>query len=204
MTKIFNKKVVYSLYVVAVISLVGALIALNNQPKISLEEPSGVLNILDKITLPVIQEQDTVIGRPYLEEDIQIVQSFYDYQAEETDQTSSIIYYQDTYIQSSGVGYALDNKAFDVVSILDGEVIEVKEDTILGNVIKIKHSESVISVYQSITDIKVAIGDTVKKGDVIATSATSNINSDLNNHLYFELLIDDINVNPEEYYSKSL
>ncbi len=205
MSKIFNKKVVYSLYAVALCSLLVGLITLSgNEKKVSFESPSGVIDILSKINLPVMKESDTVIGRPYNNEEVKIVQNYYDYQGEEKDQTSSIIYYQDTYIQSSGVSYSLGEETFDVLSVLDGEVIEVTEDTLLGNTIKIKHSESVVSVYQSVNDIQVKEGDIVKKGDKIAVSATSNINSSLNNHLYFELLIDDVNVNPEEYYDKSL
>lgn len=204
MSKIFNKKVVYGLYAVALISLVSALVMISSKPKVSLETPTGALDILSKITLPVMEKKDTIIGRPYNNTEVSIAQSYYDYKGEAKEQTSSIIFYQDTYIQSSGISYTLNNEAFDVVAILDGEVVEVKEDVLLGNVIRVKHSESVESVYQSISDIKVKEGDTIKKGDVIATSSTSNINNALNNHLYFELLIDDINVNPEEYYDKSL
>ena len=204
MSKIFNRKFVYGLYAVALISLVAALVMVNSKPTVSLESPSGTLDILSKFTLPVMDEKDTVIGRPYNNSEVTVVQSYYDYKGEEKDQTSSIIFYQDTYIQSCGVSYALNNKVFDVIAILDGEVIEVNEDVLLGNVIKVKHSESVISIYQSVSDIKVKVGDKVSKGDILAVSSTSNINSALNNHLYFELLIDDVNVNPEEYYDKSL
>lgn len=205
MNKIFNRKLVYGLYITALCTLFVSLVVLSDKPqKATLESPSGALDILSKISLPVMEEKDSVIGRPYNNEEVTVVQNYYDYKGEETDQTSSIIFYQDTYIQSSGISYSMNNEAFDVVAILDGEVIEVSEDTLLGNTIKIKHSESVISVYQSVTDIKVNVGDTVTKGMLIATSSTSNINSALNNHLYFELLIDDINVNPEEYYDKSL
>lgn len=205
MSKIFNRKLVYGLYITALCTLFVSLIAISNkQPKVTLESPNGIVDILSKITFPAMEEKDTVIGRPYNDDRVTIVQNYYDYQGAESEQTSSIIYYQDTYIQSSGISYAMNNEDFDVVSILDGEVIEVTEDTLLGNTIKIKHSESVISIYQSISDIKVNVGDTVRKGMLIATSSTSNINSALNNHLYFELLIDDVNVNPEEYYDKSL
>lgn len=205
MSKIFNRKLVYGLYVVALCSLFVSLVVISNQDsKVSMESPSGAFDILSKITLPVMEEKDTVIGRPYNNEEVTVVQNYYDYQGEETEQTSSIIFYQDTYLQSCGVSYSMNNETFDVVSILDGEVVEVKEDALLGNIIKIKHSESVVSVYQSVTDIKVNAGDIVTKGMLIATSSTSNINSALNNHLYFELLIDDVNVNPEEYYDKSL
>lgn len=205
MSKIFNRKIVSGLYVVALCTLFVSLIVISNKEQnVSLESPSGAFDILSKITLPVMEEKDTIIGRPYNNEEVTIVQSFYDYKSEEQEQASSIIFYQDTYIQSCGVSYSMNGDAFDVVAILDGEVIEVKEDVLLGNVIKIKHSESVVSVYQSITDTKVQVGDVVTKGTLLATSSTSNINSTLNNHLYFELLIDNVNVNPEEYYDKSL
>ena len=205
MSKIFNRKIVSGLYVVALCTLFVSLIVISNKEQnVSLESPSGAFDILSKITLPVMEERDTIIGRPYNNEEVTIVQSFYDYKSEEQEQASSIIFYQDTYIQSCGVSYSMNGDAFDVVAILDGEVIEVKEDVLLGNVIKIKHSESVVSVYQSITDTKVQVGDVVTKGTLLATSSTSNINSTLNNHLYFELLIDNVNVNPEEYYDKSL
>lgn len=204
MRDLINKKVIYMLYGVCLILLIVGLFFFSRKPKTTLETPFAVMDVLEKIKLPVVKESDTIIGRPYTETKVSIVQSYYDYKANESEQTNSIIYYQDTYIQNCGISYSNDGEPFDVVAVLDGEVIEVKQDTLLGNIIKIKHSESVMSVYQSIGDINVAVGDNVVKGTVLATSSTSNIRSTLNNHLYFELLIDGINVNPEEYYDKSL
>lgn len=204
MRDLINRKVIYMLYGVCLILLIVGLFFFSRKPKTTLETPFAVMDVLEKIKLPVVKESDTIIGRPYTETKVSIVQSYYDYKANESEQTNSIIYYQDTYIQNCGISYSNDGEPFDVVSVLDGEVIEVKQDTLLGNIIKIKHSESVMSVYQSIGDINVAVGDNVVKGTVLATSSTSNIRSTLNNHLYFELLIDGINVNPEEYYDKSL
>lgn len=204
MRDLINRKVIYMLYGVCLILLIVGLFFFSRKPKTTLETPFAVMDVLEKIKLPVVKESDTIIGRPYTENKVSIVQSYYDYKANESEQTNSIIYYQDTYIQNCGISYSNDGEPFDVVSVLDGEVIEVKQDTLLGNIIKIKHSESVMSVYQSIGDINVAVGDNVVKGTVLATSSTSNIRSTLNNHLYFELLIDGINVNPEEYYDKSL
>jgi stage II sporulation protein Q len=204
MRDLINRKVIYMLYGVCLILLIAGLFFFSRKPKTTLETPFAVMDVLEKIKLPVVKESDTIIGRPYTENKVSIVQSYYDYKANESEQTNSIIYYQDTYIQNCGISYSNDGEPFDVVAVLDGEVIEVKQDTLLGNIIKIKHSESVMSVYQSIGDINVAVGDNVVKGTVLATSSTSNIRSTLNNHLYFELLIDGINVNPEEYYDKSL
>lgn len=204
MSNLINKKIVYVLYVVCLVLLISGLFLFKEKPQTTLEAPFSVMNILDKVTFPVVNEKDNVIGRPYSGNKVAIVQSYYDYKGNESEQTNSIIYYQDTYIQNCGVSYSSDGEPFEVVAVLDGEVIEVKEDTLLGNIIKVKHSESVISVYQSVDDINVSVGDNVTKGTTLATSSTSNIRSTLNNHLYFELLIDGVNVNPEEYYDKSL
>ena len=204
MNEFIDRKMIYMLYGVCLILLITGLFVFSKKPKTTLESPMAVMDILSKVTLPVSKEQDNVIGRPYLDNKVSIVQSYYDYKGSESDQTNSIIYYQDTYIQNCGISYSNDNKPFEVVAVLDGEVIEVKEDALLGNIIKIKHSESVISVYQSLSEIGVSVGDNVAKGTSLATSSTSNIRSTLNNHLYFELIIDGVNVNPEEYYDKSL
>ena len=73
MSKIFNRRVVYGLYVVALCTLFVSLVVISNKgQKISLETPSGAFDILSKITLPVMEEKDTVIGRPYNNEDITI------------------------------------------------------------------------------------------------------------------------------------
>lgn len=205
MKKYLTKPVVYSLYGVAVFLLIVGLVVLGKDQKtVAMAGPNHAYDILNKVNLPVSKEEDMVIGRPYLESAVKVVQDFYDYKAEEEDQKNAIIYYQDTYIQSTGVSYALDGETFNALAVLDGEVVEVKEDPLLGNSVTIKHSASVKTVYQSITDIEVEEGDTVTKGMIIGKSGTSNIRSNLGVHLYFELIIDDISVNPEEYYNKTL
>ena len=149
---------------------------------------------------PVVAEKTSII-RPYNDKNVKIVKNYYDYKGSEEDQQKSIIYYENTYMPSSGVSYGTE-KPFDVISILDGTVTEVTEDTTYGNIIKIEHDKKIVSLYESVTDIKVKKGDKVKQGDVIAKSSTSNLSSDLGNHLYFELTINDNTVNPENYYDK--
>ena len=139
--------------------------------------------------------------RPYIASDVTVVKSFYDYKADKDAQEKSLIYYENTYIQSSGVSYS-NGSSFDVISVLDGVVKEVVEDETLGNIITIEHSDNIITTYQSITDIKIKAGDQIKQGDIIAKSSTSNISTDLENHLYFELIVNGKCVNPESYYDK--
>lgn len=165
--------------------------------------------ILTDNAMPVSKEdeEETVtvsseIVRPYDDTSVKIGKSYYDYKGEEEKQQDSIIYYENTYIQNTGVDY-VSKEVFQVMTIADGTVISVTEDDITGKTIKIKHDNEMISVYQSVNDISVKEEDTVKKGQVIATSGTNNINSDLGNHLHFELYNKNILVNPEEFFTNN-
>lgn len=152
--------------------------------------------------IPVISNE-TVILRPYTATDVSVGKSFYDYKAEADKQKDAIIYYENTYMQNSGVDYKSDN-IFDVVTILDGEVTSVKNDEILGTVVEIKHSNDIISVYQSLSDVNVKENDKLLAGQIIGKSGESNINKDMGKHLHFELYYKGQLVNPEEYYDKNI
>ena len=162
-----------------------------------------VYDILNNTVQEVNNESEVTVVKPYVSKDVKIVKNYYDYKAEEKTQQNSIMYYDGTYMQSTGVSYGSD-KEFDVVAVLPGEVTEVVEDKLVGNSITIKHDDNTYSVYQSVKDIKVKKGDLVKQSDIIATTSTSNIAKELNNHLYFELIVDGKCVNPEEYYDAAL
>ena len=152
--------------------------------------------------IPVVSTS-SIIVRPYLDSNVSIYKTFYDYQDEISNQENSIILYEGTYMQNSGVDYTSDN-SFDVISILDGTVINVYENEILGTSIEIRHNNDLISVYQSLSDVIVKEGDNVIQGQILAKSGLSNINRELNNHLHFELYYKGSIVNPEEYYNKSV
>ena len=152
--------------------------------------------------IPVVSTS-SIIVRPYLDSNVSIYKTFYDYQDEISNQENSIILYEGIYMQNSGVDYTSDN-SFDVISILDGTVINVYENEILGTSIEIRHNNDLISVYQSLSDVIVKEGDNVIQGQILAKSGLSNINRELNNHLHFELYYKGTIVNPEEYYNKSV
>lgn len=155
--------------------------------------------------IPVVST-DTQIIRPYTDSSVTIVSSYYDRDASTEEQEKSILYYQNTYMQNSGVDYAMpDNKNFfDVVSILDGTVTSVKDDDILGKVVEIKYSNDLIGVYQSMGEVVVSANDSVTQGMVIGKSGLSNIGADLGSHLHFELYYQGSVVNPENYFGKLL
>lgn len=152
--------------------------------------------------IPVVATPE-VITRPYTDSTIKIVTNYYNPKDDEETQKNSLIYYENTYLPSTGIDYQSDYD-FDVVSILDGIVITVKEDQTLGKLIEIKHKDNIISTYQSLSEVLVKEGDEVKQGTIIGKSGTSNIQKDMGSHLHFELTIDSRTVDPEEYYDKEL
>jgi len=153
--------------------------------------------------IPVVNTKPSII-RPYTDTEVKIVKDFYDFQADEQKQQNSIIYYESTYLQNSGIAYGGKEEAFDVVSILDGTVVSVKEDNTLGKIVEVRHSNDIVSVYQSLSEITVKENDEIKQGTIIGKSGSSNISKELNNHLHFELIIKGQIVNPENYYDKKV
>ena len=132
---------------------------------------------------------------------VTINKTFYDHTKTQEEQENAIIFYENTYMQNSGVDYK-STESFEVVSILDGTVVEVTENEILGTTIKIRHQNDLISTYQSLSEVNVTIDTYVVRGQIIAMSGTSKLFSSDSN-LHFELTYQGKNINPEQYYNKS-
>lgn len=173
---------------------------------LSKKDPSDEMHYVSESILdqyvPVMSEE-TVIKRPYNNEKVTVAKGFYDYQAGEDRQKDAIIYHENTYMQNSGVDYKEEN-TFDAIAILDGEVLEVKEEELLGKTVSIRHENDMISIYQSLSEVTVQKGDKVTQGQVIGKSGTSELNKEIGNHLHFELFVKGQVVDPESYFDKKL
>ena len=156
-------------------------------------------SILDDY-VPVVNTEAKVT-RPYTSDKVSISNSYYDYNGNDEDQTNSIIVHENMYIQNTGINYKSD-EAFDIVSMLDGEVIDVSKKELLGDTITIKHANDVISSYQCVKDVTVKKGDKVTLGQKLATSGSCDLIKDSTNNLHFELYINGSIVNPDLYYDK--
>lgn len=198
--KPFVLPVVYAVFVVALL-LTVFLTRKNFMPNPKDDTVYVTGSILDSY-VPVVN-LETAIMRPYSAEDVKIGKDFYSYDDENNTQTNSIILYENTYMQNSGIDYTSEN-IFDVQAILDGEVIEIKKEDLLGNIITIRHDKDIISVYQSLSEVKVEKGEQVTQGQIIGKSGTSALNKELNNHLHFELIIQGQIKDPENYFDKKL
>lgn len=152
--------------------------------------------------IPVISEKKVFI-KPYTDENIQILQNYYDYKGNKDIQEKSLILYENTYLQNSGVDYGNDN-IFDVVAIYDGTVLDVSNDDILGKIIEVQHTNNLIAYYECLGDTKVKKDDYISQGQIIATSGTCNISKNIGNHLHLEIANNGKIINPESIYEKTI
>lgn len=153
-------------------------------------------------TVPVINETRKMIN-PYTDSSVTISKSYYDYKGEATEQEKSITVYENTYIQNTGIDYISTN-TFDIVSVLDGTVVTIKEDELLGKIIEIKHDNGLITSYQSLSEITVQKNDKIKQGQVIGKSGTNKLDKEIGNHLHFEIYENGSSVNPINYLNKEV
>lgn len=201
-TRRLKKPVVYLLYGLGFVLLVGVAFSIENLfTKKSFDDDLTYVSktIFDEV-IPVVTEDYKII-KPINKSDVEIIYNYYDYKGEEEVQKNSILVYDKTYMQSSGITYG-SNEVFDVVSILDGKVITVKQDELLGNIVEIEHNNGIISIYQSLDKVNVKVDELVKQGTIIGTSGKNNLNKSTEYGLYFELIINGKLVNPVDYYDK--
>ena len=209
-----KKFVVPFMYVASIAMLVGSVYVIEKLVNDAVFQNDGVEEV-EKVILnddynvdyglsdvPVVNTE-VVISKPYTNSNVKIVKNYYDYQGDVNEQENSIVYYGNTYMQNSGVDYGMDGE-FEVVSILDGTVIDVIDDEVMGKTVKIKHSNDLTSVYQSLGSVDVEKDSVVSQGMIIGSSGESNVSPELGNHLHFELYHQGGVVNPEIYYDKLL
>lgn len=162
------------------------------------DNTSEVNNNDDTNVTPTINETKSII-RPYTSKEVSATIPYYNIDGTNDEQAAALIYYEGIYMQNTGVLYTSNNQ-FDVVSILDGTVKNVKEDSLMGNIVEIEHTNNLTTVYQSLGEVKVSVGDKVSQGDVIATSGQNKITTDTSNALHFEVFYKGEVFNPEEFY----
>lgn len=155
-------------------------------------------------TLPVIKtETEVKIGQPIKENSAQIANYFYDREADDATQQKSLIYYENTYMQNTGLLYTAD-ETFEIISVLDGVIKEVKDDNILGTVVEIEHSNDIRTIYYCLSKVNFKVGDQIKQGDIIGLSGQSKLETSKENNLLFEVYHKGNLLNPETFYKMDI
>lgn len=191
--KPFVLPMLYIMFIISIM-LLTAKVLYKDKPVEQKELDTTEESVFENI-VPVINIEDIYVKEPYNGDDIKESVGYYDYKGDKSSQEKSIIKYDKTYLQNTGITYSAE-KEFNVISILDGEVTKIYDNDILGNVIEITHDNNIISVYQMVKDIKVKVGDKVQIGQEIAKSGTSKI-FPKGNYLHFEIIKDGTNKDPK-------
>lgn len=191
-----------TLYILMVIALMTMSTTLIYKEK---EEEDDLTYVSDSIIdngIPVVNDNQIIILKPFTSESVTVTSGYYNYQAEATNQEASIVKYENTYLQNSGVTYS-STEEFDVISIMDGKVTKVYSNDLLGNIVEITHDKNFVSVYQMLNDIpkNLQVGTKVTRGEIIAKSGTSKLAPE-NYNLHFELMKEGSLVDPNNYIGK--
>lgn len=167
-------------------------------------EPSYITDGIIDNTINVNNEVEEIISiKPINSDKVIISKYYYKTTDEASKQQNSLIRYANIYMPNTGILYSSDEQ-FDCIAVLDGKITSIKEDEILGNIVEIEHNNHIISVYQSVADVKVKVGDEVKQGDVIALSGSNKLENEKANCLHFEVYKDGSLINPEEFFEKNI
>lgn len=160
------------------------------------------VGLLNGEVKPVVETDGSLsdgIKKPYTSEKVSIDKYFYDVNDAEDKQMESLIYFENTYMKNTGVLYKAD-EAFDCVMVLDGTVLNVREDDILGNVVEIEHNPNLRTIYYSLDSVNVKVGDVLSQEEVIGIAGANNIVENKYN-LLFEVYYNGALINPETFYT---
>ena len=198
--------VVISVYLLAVGAIVSSLYLVGKVLKSSLYDGNNLSYIYHdfiRSTAVVNSSADEKIIKPFTLEEVSVVKGFYEKDAESKTQEQALIYYENTYMPNTGVLYGAKN-SFDVISVADGTVESIVADELIGNIVTIKHTNNLISRYESINEVNVMVGDALKKGDVIGTAGENKIDSTYDYMLLFEVEHNGTFVNPENIFGMNV
>ena len=150
---------------------------------------------------PTINEEKII--RPYVDSTVEIAIPYYNSNNTKEEQESALIYFENIYMQNTGVMYSSDNK-FDCIAILDGKVKNIKDDTIMGKIVEVEYNNNITIIYQSLTDVSIEQGQSIKQGDLIGSSNKNEIVGNNKYCIHIEVFKNGELINPEEFYNMSI
>lgn len=145
---------------------------------------------------------------PFEESDeLEMALPYFDQNASNEIRQAAMVEYEGTYTPHLGIDFSRpDDQPFDVMAVMSGIVTMVERNhPAAGNLVEITHSNGLVSVYQSLSDIQVTKDAEVKQGQVIGKAGRNELEKDLGVHLHFELRNGQNGqaVNPEDYLQQN-
>lgn len=187
-----------ALYMVVAALIFGIAWWYQQQPFQEVNNPSIDQKEQDEI-LPV-EKTEEAMNLPVKQGTAERTIGFYEESGSKESKQASLIKYANTYWPHTGVDFARkDGRAFEVVAAMAGKVIRVEENPIVGKQVAIQHDNGLVTIYQSLENVKVAKGQIMKKGDVIAEAGRNHFEKEAGIHLHFEVHQEQKPVNPTNF-----
>jgi stage II sporulation protein Q len=134
----------------------------------------------------------------------QIGKDFFDDNASKEEQQEALVQFDGAFHPHKGIDIIPTNgQPFDVTAALDGKVVRVENDPLVGRLVEIEHPDNLVTVYQSLESVSVKPGDEVKQGQVIGKAGRNDFEKDAGPHLHFEVRADGKAVDPEQYLNQT-
>ncbi|WP_165820813.1 M23 family metallopeptidase [Pueribacillus theae] len=206
MKRLFRKRWFFpAVYLsVAAIIIATVLWMQNGNESATEEEGTGTAHNYDEEAVPTAKQQEVFV-EPVLAKDIEVKVPFYDEKASAEEQESALVFYNNKYYQNKGMDYTLKSgETFDVTAAMSGTVAKAEKDALLGHVVELKHSDGITTIYQSLANSSVKVGDKVEQGDVIGEAGRNQFNKDAGVHVHFEIRDNGKPVNPLDSYGKTV
>lgn len=190
-------------YLLITITIFTGILFMSNKSG-ALEEYNFSTGVMKEEVKPVVETEnnDGIISSPVDLESVKISVYYYSKDDETTRQEQSLILYEDTYLPNSGILLTSDN-VFEVKSVYDGKVLEVKDDEILGTYVVVEHNANLKTYYYGIDNIEVKQNDEVKEGTILGTSKENNISKG-NKSCLFEAYYKGQTINPEKLINANI
>ena len=132
--------------------------------------------------------------------EITVLMPFYDTSASAEERAAALVHYGNEITPHMGVSIGTaDNAPFEVAAALSGTVTRVAQQPPVGNIVEITHNDGLVTVYQSLENVRVREGEQVVQGQVIADAGRNELESDLGVHLHFEVRENGKPLNPQNY-----
>ena len=194
--KIFSP-VLYVSFLIAVFLGIGYANHMMLKPYSDYDYSKSIMKDVTEATLKEEENQKRIIV-PYNSQSVEVLTSYYDMNDENERKEKSLIYYENTYMPSTGILYGSSDE-FDIVSVSDGKVTKVTNEDILGTMVEVTHNTNLVSYYYSLKNVAVKEGDEIKCGDIIGNATKNKIVTDKNSFL-FEVYYQGKAMNPDKFY----
>ncbi|CAI6081961.1 M23 family metallopeptidase [Cohnella sp. JJ-181] len=152
----------------------------------------------DPDALPVAATGETLAWPVTNREAMTVSMPYYNQNGTEEEQAAAMVQYDNQFVPHTAIDLASkDGKPFDVKAAMSGEVSVAEQTPLSGYEVQIKHPNGLVTVYQSLAEMKVKTGDLVKQGDVLGTAGVSEMEKEEGVHVHFAVKSNSETVDPD-------